>query len=152
MFVLNIVTKYWGDPRIPPHSGHFTCFMRTDSWSRSRPSVSVPVASLINWSALNLRWQMVHSVIGSLKFWTCPEVSRTRSGVMIGVDISTNPCRLRKNSLHVSSISRFRPVPRGPRSMKPLTPPYISKEPQKKPLRRASSESNLCLSRNWWVG
>src|SRR5437016_648513 len=64
---------------------------------------------------------------------------------MIGVDISTNPWRLRKNSLQVFSISRFRPVPRGPRSMKPLTPPYISKEPQKKPLRLASSESSLCF-------
>src|SRR5438105_15052387 len=71
---------------------------------------------------------------------------------MNGFDISTNSCSLRKNSLHVSSISRFRPVPMGPRSMKPLTPPYISKEPQKKPLRLASSESNLCLSRNWGVG
>src|SRR5712691_3058651 len=71
---------------------------------------------------------------------------------MIGVDISTNPWRRRKNSLHVSSISRFRPVPRGPRSMKPLTPPYISKEPQKKPLRLASSESILCLSLSGGVG
>src|SRR6266581_2806846 len=52
---------------------------------------------------------------------------------MIGVDISTNPWRLRKNSLQVFSISRLSPVPSGPRSRNPLRPPYISNDPQNKP-------------------
>src|SRR6266487_1204837 len=65
---------------------------------------------------------------------------------MIGVDISTNPCRRRKKSLQVSSICLLRPVPNGPRSRKPLRPPYISNDPQKKPRRLAISERSLYLS------
>src|SRR5437773_1072186 len=74
MFVLNMVTKYCGDPRTPPHSGHFTCFKRTDSCSRSRPSVSrvqraACVCLLAEGSAAPNLWSSVnHSRIGIMLY------------------------------------------------------------------------------------
>src|SRR3989442_9867636 len=111
-----MVWKYSGWPNCPPHSGHLTFFSfnNAPNCSRLSPSVSIPAASFTIWSARNLRLQLLHSVMGSLKLATWPEASKTFEAVMIGVDISKNPWGLRKMFLHSSSRRLLSVTPYGP--------------------------------------
>ena len=119
MVVWNMVRNCWGGLKPPPHSGQVMPCASSAFWIWSRLIFSVSTQlclaySSSRWSARKRLLHSTHSTMGSLKWFTCPDASKTLPGVITDDSISRMPSLVTKSSRSLASMFCFRRAPSGP--------------------------------------